>query len=271
MSRQARSPCVPLTLVVGLLLSPMISGCANMGGMEASPVKARKVVLLAGDGLGPSQFWATSLYSTRVLHKELRMVEAMKAGRTAYLVNDTADAIVTESGAAAGQIATAQRMTTRALSMAADGRTPVKTIMEMARAKGLATGLVTMPGITDATPGAFGAPVAHRSDEASVAEQQLKLGVDVLLGGRKQFLLPEISAGRRKDGRNPLDEVCAAGHAVVGDAEGRKAANGPKILGLFDMGTWPTRSTAATPGAGSHRDDDQDTRYSPRIRRASSR
>ena len=69
-----------------------------------------------------------------------------------------------------------------------------------------------------------------------MAEQELKLGVDVLMGGRKQFFLPEVSAGKRKDGRNLLDEARAAGYAVVGDAEELKAAQGGKILGLFNMG-----------------------------------
>ena len=120
--------------------------------------------------------------------------------------------------------ATGQRMTARALSMAADGKTPVKTILEMVKEKKLATGLVTTSGITDATPAAFATHVAHRSNEESVADQELKFGVDVLMGGRKQFFLPEVSAGKRKDGRNLLDEARAAGYAVVGDAEELKAA-----------------------------------------------
>ena len=227
---------MPWLLMVGLLLAPALSGCATAGGTDASRGKARNVILLIGDGLGPTHFWAASVYSTRILKKELRMAEAMRAGRTAYLVNDTADATVTESGAAAGQIATGQRMRARTLSVARDGTTPVTTIMEMAKRRGLATGLVTTSGITDATPGAFAAHLHHRSDEAAVADQQLAFGVDVLMGGRKQFFLPEISAGRRKDGRNLLDEARSAGYAVVGDAEELKAAKGSRILGLFSMG-----------------------------------
>jgi len=174
------------------------------------------------------------------------MAEAMNAGRTAYLVNDTADAIVTESAAAAGQIATGQRMTARAISMAADGTTPVKTVMETLKSRGLATGLVTTSGITDATPAAFATHVAHRSDEMSVAEQELKFGVDVLMGGRKQFFLPEVSAGKRKDGRNLLDEARSAGYTVVGDAEELKVAQGAKILGLFNMGNMAYEIDRAT-------------------------
>jgi len=246
MTRRTQSSLMPLLLVVGLLLVPMFSGCATMGAMDASSGKAKNVILLVGDGMGPSHFGATWLYSNRVLGKDLRMVEAMKAGHTAYLVNDTADAIVTESAAAAGQIATGQRMTARAISMAADGKTPVKTVMETLKSRGLATGLVTTSGITDATPAAFAAHVAHRSDEMSVAEQELKFGVDVLMGGRKQFFLPEVSAGKRKDGRNLLDEARATGYIVVGDAEELKEAQGAKILGLFNMGNMAYEIDRAT-------------------------
>ncbi len=197
--------------------------------------QAKNVILLIGDGLGPAHFWAANLYSRTVLGKELGMIEIMNAGRTAYLVNDTADAIVTESAAAAGQIATGRRMTARAISMAADGKTPVETILEIAKTKkGMATGLVTTSGITDATPAAFASHVAHRSDETSVAEQEIKLGVDVLLGGRKMYFLPEsVPGGRRKDGRNLMDEAKKAGYAIAEDKAGLTAAKGPKILGLF--------------------------------------
>ena len=243
----------PLWLAVGLLFTLLLSGCATSGALYASsaaPGKAKNVVLLIGDGMGPSHVWAARLYSNRVFGKNLKMIEIMNAGHTAYLANDAANAIVTESAAAASQIATGQRMTTGTLSMAADGKTPVKTVMEIVKAKGLATGLVTTSGITDATPAAFAAHVAHRSDEISVAEQELTVGVDVLMGGRKQFFLPEVSAGKRKDGRNLLDEARAAGYAVVGDAEELRAVKGSRILGLFNMGNMAheiDRSTTMEP------------------------
>jgi alkaline phosphatase len=213
-------------LVVGVLLLPI----SSLAG------QAKNIILMIGDGMGPSHFGAGWLYSNRVLGKELRMVEVMKSGRTAYVVNDTADAIVTESAAAAGQIATGVKMTARALSMAADGKTPVRTILEIAKERGVATGLVTTSGITDATPAAFAAHVPHRSDEASVAAQELQAGVDVLLGGRKQFFLPEAAGGKRKDGRDLTEEARRAGYAVVGTAGELKQATGSKILGLFNMG-----------------------------------
>lgn len=223
-----RLSAILLAFVFVVLFSPV-------GPADA---QTKNVILLIGDGFGPSHFWAAELYSRNILGKDLKMVEVMGAGRTAYLVNDTADAIVTESAAAAGQIATGQRMTARALSMAADGKTPVETVLELAKAKmGIATGLVTTSGITDATPAAFASHVPHRSDEAAVADQELKLGVDVLLGGRKMFFLPEtVSGGKRKDGRNLMDEARTGGYAVVENRDGLLAAKDEKkVLGLFNM------------------------------------
>ena len=71
------------------------------GQAAETRIQAKNVILLIGDGMGPSQFGAAWIYSNRVLNRDLRMSELMKMGRTAYLVNDTADAIVTESAAAA--------------------------------------------------------------------------------------------------------------------------------------------------------------------------
>jgi alkaline phosphatase len=228
MVRNARSRIrrAAALLVAGILLAPG-------AGLAA---QARNIILMIGDGMGPGQLGAAWLYSNRILGKELHMVEVMQSGRTAYLVNDTADAIVTESAAAATQIATGVKAAAGAVSVAADGRTPVKTILELAKERGMATGLVTTSGITDATPAAFAAHVAHRSDEASVAAQQLQLGVDVLLGGGKRFFLPEAAGGKRRDGRDLLEEARRAGYAVVGTAGELWQASGPKLLGLFNMG-----------------------------------
>ena len=226
MDTQSRTRYIVLLFAIGILLVPISSLAAG----------AKNVILMIGDGMGPSHVEAAWLYSNRVLGKELRMVEMMKSGRTAYLVNDTADAIVTESAAAATQIACGVKVPARAVGMGPDGKTPCKTVLEMAKEKGLATGLVTTSGITDATPASFAAHVEHRSDEASVASQELQTGVDVLLGGRKQFFLPVAAGGQRKDSRDLVEEARRAGYAVTGTASELQQAGSGKILGLFNMG-----------------------------------
>lgn len=228
-----------LLLAAALLVVPYLSGCATTGSGDlvgAAPVKAKNIILLIGDGMGPSQFGAAWLYSNRVLNKDLRMTEVMQAGRTAYLANDTADATVTESAAAATQIACGVKVPARAAGMGTDGKTPCKTILEIAKDRGMSTGLVTTSGITDATPASFSAHVPHRSDEASVAAQELAVGVDILMGGRKNFFLPQAAEGSRKDGRNLLEEAQKAGYTVVGTADELQKAPAGKILGLFNKG-----------------------------------
>jgi alkaline phosphatase len=211
-----------LAVAVFLLPSAVLAG------------QAKNIILMIGDGMGPSQFGAAWLYSTRLLGKELRMVEVMQSGRTAYIANDTADSMVTESAAAATQIACGVKVPARAVGMGPDGKTPCKTLLELAKEKGLATGLVTTSGITDATPASFAAHVQHRSDESTVAAQEIQLGVDVLQGGRKQFFLPEAAGGVRRDGKNVVDEARAAGYEVVGTASELREAKGQKLLGLYN-------------------------------------
>ena len=233
MRTRVHARTLALLLVVGLLMST-VWGCATLpsaGGQR----QAKNIILLIGDGLGPSQFGAAWLYSSRALHKDLHLVQVMQSGRTGYIVNDTADSMVTESAAAATQISCGVRVPARAVGMGPDGKTPCKTILEIAKEKGMATGLVTTSGITDATPASFAAHVEHRSDEASVAAQQLKLGVDVLMGGRKRFFLPEAKGGNRKDGRDLTTEAINAGYVVVANADELQKTNGPRILGLFNM------------------------------------
>jgi len=202
----------------------------------ANAAPARNIILMIGDGMGPSHIRAAQLYSLQVLKRELRMMEIMREGRTAYVVNDTADAIVTESAAAATQIACGVKVPARAVGMGSDGKTPCRTILEFAREGGMATGVVTTSGLTDATPAAFSAHVENRDDEIAIATQQVGSGIDVLFGGRRRFFLPPTAGGVRKDGRDLLREARTSGYEVVQAAAELKRAAGAKVLGLFNTG-----------------------------------
>jgi alkaline phosphatase len=152
------------------------------------------------------------------------------------MVNDTADSTVTESAAAAVQMATGIKVLSRSIGIGPDGRV-LKTILEMAKEKGKATGLVTTSGITDATPAAFVAHVERRSEEERIAEQLVNSNVNILFGGRKAFFLPEAEKGRRKDTRNLIHEAKRNGYTLVSTAEEMRNAQGEKIIGLFNQGS----------------------------------
>jgi len=196
--------------------------------------QTKNIILMIGDGMGPSHVQIAWLYATRQLGKNLAMTEVMDKGQTAYMVNDTADSTVTESAAAAVQMATGVKVLARSVGIGPDGKV-LKTILEMAKENGKATGLVTTSGITDATPAGFVAHVAHRSEEEKIADQLVKSDVNILFGGRKEFFLPQSEKGKRKDGRNLLNDARENGYVVVETAEEMKKADGKKILGLFNQ------------------------------------
>jgi alkaline phosphatase len=196
--------------------------------------QAKNIILMIGDGMGPAHIQITWLYATRQLGKNLVMTEVMDKGQTAYMVNDTADSTVTESAAAATQMSTGVKVLAKSVGIGPDGNI-LKTILEMAKEKGKATGLVTTSRITDATPAAFVAHVEHRSDEIRIADQLVKSDANILFGGGKDFFISELEKGRRKDGRNLLNEAKQNRYVVVETAEEMKKAQGEKVLGLFNQ------------------------------------
>jgi alkaline phosphatase len=196
--------------------------------------QAKNIILMIGDGMGPAHVHIAWLYATRQLGKNLVMTEVMDKGQTAYMVNDTADSTVTESAAAATQMATGVKVLAKSIGIGPEGKI-LKTILEMAKEKGKVTGLVTTSRITDATPAAFVAHVEHRSEEMRIADQLVKSDVNILFGGGKDFFISEAEKGRRKDGRNLLNEARQNRYVVVETAEEMKMAQGEKILGLFNQ------------------------------------
>jgi alkaline phosphatase len=228
-------------LVLSFAIISILASAALAQTLPAkAPDKAGNIILMIADGFGPQHFGAAWLYSDRILHKPLCMVKLMNQGHTGYMVNDTADAVVTESAAAASQMATGVKTIVGALSMSPDPAplgTPIKTILEIAQRQGKSTGLVTTSGITDATPAAFASHALNRSMEDKIAVQELEHKVDVLMGGRKANFLPKSAAGsKRTDERDLLREAAQAGYRVVGTTQELNRVQSGKVLGLFDPG-----------------------------------
>lgn len=126
-------------------------------------------------------------------------------------------------------------MNNGSINIAPDGR-PCTPIMQLARAAGLGTGLVTTATITHATPAGFAAQLPARAGEGAIAGQYLALGVDVLLGGGTRFFDP----ARRPDRRDLFAEYARAGYHVGRDrAALRQAPTAGRLLGVFADGHLP--------------------------------
>ena len=115
-----------------------------------------------------------------------------------------------------------------------------RSIMQEAAARGIAVGLVNTGGVTEPGTACFVASVHERDEGHEIAAQVAASGVDVILMGGEEWFLPEGSqgrhgVGRRKDGRNLIEEAQSAGYKVVFTREELAALpdDAGKVLGLF--------------------------------------
>lgn len=199
----------------------------------------KNVILMIGDGMGPAQVSLARLDSG----KPLSMDSMPVAG---FAKTQSANSVVTDSAAAGTALATGHKTNNGMISTLPDGKTTVETVLEAAHKMGKATGLLTTVAITDATPAAFGSHVPARKDQPRIAPQFLKK-VDVILGGGRQFFVPQSQAGsKRTDNTDVIAQAKADGYVYVDTREGLLSAKGTEILGLFEDAEMTTEAPEPT-------------------------
>ncbi|MFM8885201.1 MAG: alkaline phosphatase, partial [Chthoniobacterales bacterium] len=115
-----------------------------------------------------------------------------------------------------------------------------RSIMEEAKARGLAVGVVNSGSPVEPGTACFLTAVHKRDDSAEIVAQQLASGADVILMAGEEWYLPEgvkgrHGSGKRTDGRNLVEEAKASGYKVVFTR--KELASLPddagKVLGIF--------------------------------------
>ena len=196
----------------------------------------RNIIFLIGDGMGTAQIVAARIRA----HGAGGWLAMDRMPVIGHVKTYSADQLVTDSAAAGTALAAAIKTDNMMVAMEPDG-TPVRTIMEAAHRKGLATGLVVTATLTHATPAVFAAHLPNRYDEAAVAPQLLNAEVDVLLGGGRSYFLPDNRpGGLRKDGRDIITEAIQGGYRYVDTPQALKKVKSGKLLGLFADGALTT-------------------------------
>ena len=122
----------------------------------------------------------------------------------------------------------------------------VTTLLELAKKAGKSVGAVTTTTVTHATPAATYAHICNRNGENAIAAQAvpggagynsaLGDGLDVLLGGGRQFFLPTAAGGKRTDGRDLTAEFVTKGYTYVANKtqfDAAAASSTKKLVGLF--------------------------------------
>nr|WP_223879782.1 alkaline phosphatase [Paenibacillus spiritus] len=208
---------------------------------DAASAKARNVILFVGDGMGTAQRNAIRLATVGENGKL-----AMDAMPYAGLIHTSSTSPVTDSAASATAYASGVKTYNGAIGVNADKQT-VRTIMEIAKAAGKSTGIVTTSQVTDATGAAFGAHVEDRSKQSDIALQLLTQSKpDVMLGGGEDFWYPAGNPGKFPDEPaedpkekskgtqgNLVEKAKQLGYTYVSTPDGLKQAKGKKLLGLF--------------------------------------
>jgi alkaline phosphatase len=120
------------------------------------------------------------------------------------------------------------------------GGEPISLMMEAKKA-GIRTGIINSGSIIEPGTACFVASSSKREDYENITQRVLESGVDIILSGGEQWMLPEGTAGRhgkpgkRKDGKDLIELARKNGYTVVFSKEELQAIapDTKKLLGVF--------------------------------------
>ena len=214
-------------------LTFLSSACASVESPSESPAN---IVFFVADGAGAAH-WTLASFANEDL--------AVRRMKTVGLV-DTRGSDHTVSGSAptATAYATGVRSFMRAISVGPDSL-PRESVVEVAIARGMSTGLITTTFLSDATPAAFGAHAPSRTARGEISRQMSTKGITVLMGGGRRAFRPEM----QPDSSDLLSEVRQSYTYVetVDELMRLDPDTVNALLGLFaegDMGIVADRGTA---------------------------
>ncbi len=182
------------------------------------------------DGCGPATLTLARLAAGRPLTLDSLLVGGVATA--------PAGSRVTDSAASATAYASGIETTNGVVGLDADGHA-VRTLLEAAALRGMATGLVVKSRLTDATPAAFVAHVRSREHEDSIAVQELEHRVDLMFGGGLDEFLPRSAGGARADTLDLIAEARRRGYQVVTELGGFRLLLRLPVLALFAPGSMP--------------------------------
>lgn len=219
--------------------------------------KVRNVILIIGDGMGPQEMGLLFAYAhqapnSTVPNRTAAMEKMFQQGNLALVRTNPYGALVTDSAAAATQLATGQMAGSEMIGVNYLGES-APTVLEFARQQGKSTGLVSDTRISHATPAGFAAHQRHRSMENEIACDMLANRVDVMLSGGLRHWVPQDvnkkdsaaylavvqmvggqfePTSKREDNRNLLVEARQDYQLVFDRGSLAQVKEGP-VLGLF--------------------------------------
>jgi alkaline phosphatase len=168
---------VAVALLMGFLCVPAFS----QSSPGATQKTAKYVIFMVPDGTGLFDVTAARIRKNGVAGAPLALETLDHVG---YVRTHSADNTVTDSAAAASAYACGEKFKNGEICLHGDGAPHNVSLLELAKRKGKATGLVVTSSLTDATPAAFVAHAKWRKCEAEIARQYIEITQpDIMLGG----------------------------------------------------------------------------------------
>ncbi|MCL1145547.1 alkaline phosphatase [Shewanella sp. 10N.261.52.F9] len=206
--------------ISALVLLPLFAS-ANIDIHEA-PSRPKNMIIMVGDGMGPAY---TSAYRYYQNNPDTEEIEQTVFDRLLVGMASTYPArqsgYVTDSAASATALATGVKSYNGAISVDVNKR-PLTSIMQMAKARGMAIGVAVTSQVNHATPAAFLAHNESRRNYDEIAQSYLSSDADVILGGGQKYFSEDL-----------LAQFKAKGYQHIDDFSQLENLNQGKVLGLF--------------------------------------
>jgi alkaline phosphatase len=214
---------LPLLLLCLSLLSFDSGGKSK--SKRGSDIK--NIIFMIGDGMGLSAAYA----GISVSENPLNLLQFPNIGlQTTYSANN----YITDSAAAGTALSSGKKTNNGAIGVDAQGN-PTKSILAIAEEHGLATGMVVVTTVTDATPASFIAHDPSRGNAENIAKDFLTTDIDLFIGGGYNFF------ARRSDKLNLIDSLKIRGYEIDTTMAMVTQSTSKKIAGLVYPNAVPYR------------------------------
>ena len=187
---------------------------------ENEEAKVKNIIMLIGDGMGPTHI------PSLILEEQFSQTNFQRAKRAAFVTTYSSNNRVTDSAAAGTALACGEKTNNSVIGLNADGDTIYSNIT-LAESLGMETAIVVSCDITHATPAAFYAHAAHRDEREAIASWLPKSGVDVIFGGGMSAFT------QRSDSINLIEQFRNNGYYIASSLTETDSVSEGKVIGLF--------------------------------------
>ncbi|MGO2011994.1 MAG: alkaline phosphatase [Pseudoalteromonas sp.] len=201
--------------------------CSTTTFAESAP---KNIIYMIGDGMGPAYTTAYRYFKDDPNTKEIEntVFDTMLTGMAHTYPDD--HTYVTDSAAGATALSSGHKSYNGAIAVDTDKK-PLKTMLEIAKEKGMITALVATSQINHATPASFASHNESRRNYDEIADDYIdnkiagKLPVDLMLGGGTKYYI--------RDDRNLVAEFKQAGYQYSDNIKALKDITQIPAIGLY--------------------------------------